>query len=140
MGFAAPRKSLLAAVLFFAAAGTILAQAGKTPPPDKVPEDFPKDCPIIQNSTIRDYMPAMKNRTVMGRILVLETTATEEGVVAFYKKELPVNGWSVLKHPKSEADTLEATKGARRILLGIVATRQGAHPTTTFRLVAIDKH
>jgi len=133
------RKRILAIVLFCAAAGVAAGQP-KNPPPDKVPEDFPKDCPIMSNSTIRDYMPAMKNRTLMGHILVLETAGSEKDVVEYYRKELPVNGWTVLKHPKSEADLLEGNKAGRRVLLGIVATRQGANPTTTFRLVAIDKH
>ncbi len=124
-------------VLSCAVAGASAAQMGSAPPPEKVPADFPPDCPIIPKATIRDYLPAVKNRVKIGNILVLETPATQDAIIAFYKKELPVNGWTVLKRPKSENDLLEATKGRRRILLGVVAAHQGANPSTTFRLVSV---
>ncbi len=139
MGIVRQRHGILAILLCGAAAGAALGQAGAPAAPDKVPDDFPKDCPIIANATIRDYLAAVKNRVKIGNILVLETTATQETIVDFYKKELPANGWTVLKHPKSESDLLEATKGNRRILFGVVATHQGANPSTTFRLVAVGK-
>lgn len=126
-------------MLCCAVAGPAAGQSGSTPPPDKVPADFPQDCPIVPNATIRDYLPAVKNRVKVGNILVLETPASQEAVIDFYKKGLQASGWSLLRHPKSEADLLEATKDSRRILLGVVATHQGANPSTTFRLVAVGK-
>ncbi len=139
MGTVRQRKWFLGILLLSAAAGVAAAQSGKTPPPDKVPEDFPKDCPIIQNATVRDYLPAVKNRVKVGNILVLETQAPEAAITDFYKQALPTNGWTLLKHPKSEFDKLEATKGGRRLILGFVATHQGANPTTIFRLTAVGK-
>ncbi len=85
-------------------------------------------------------MPAVKGRTKMGHILVLDTPGAQQAVEDFYKKKLPTDGWHVLKHPKSEGDLLEATKDGRRLILGIVAIRQGANPVTTYRLTALDKH
>jgi len=139
MGTARQRTAILAILLCCSVAGPAAGQIATTPPPDKVPSDFPQDCPILPNATIRDYMPAQKNRVKIGNILVLETTASQEAVVDFYKKGLPANGWNLLKHPKSETELLEATKDSRRILVGVVATHQGANPTTTFRLVALGK-
>ena len=139
MGTARPHNGILALLLCCAAAGAAAGQSGKTPLPDTIPADFPKDCPIIANATLRDYMPAVKNRVKVGSILVLETPASPETIIAFYKQALAANGWTVLKHPKHENDLLEATKGGRRIMYGVVATHQGANPTTTFRLVAVGK-
>ncbi len=126
-------------VLSCALAGPSAGQLERTPPPDKVPEDFPKDCPIIPKAVIRDYLPAVKNRVKIGNILVLETPLTQDAIIAFYKKELPASGWTVLKHPKNETDLLEAVKGKEHILLGVVAAHQGANPSTTFRLAAVGK-
>jgi hypothetical protein len=139
MGTARRRFGILAILLCCAVAGPAAGQVGAPPPPEKVPADFPQDCPIIPKAIIRDYLPAVKNHVKVGNILVLETPASEDAVVAFYKKELAASGWTVLKHPKSLSDTLEATKDSRRILLGVVGTHQGANPSTTFRLVAVGK-
>jgi hypothetical protein len=138
MGTVRQRFGILAILLACAAAGAA-GQTGTPAPLDKVPEDFPPDCPVIPNAIIRDYLPAVKNRVKVGNILVLETAATQDAILDFYKKALPANGWTVLKRPKSEADLLEGAKGDRRILLGVVATHQGANPSTTFRVVAVGK-
>lgn len=126
-------------VLSCAIAGSLAGQTAVTPPPDKVPADFPKDCPIFPKSIIRDYLPAVKNRVKIGNILVLETPESQEAIIEFYKKELPTNGWTVLKHPKNENDLVEAVKGHEHIMLGVVARHQGANPSTTFRLAAVGK-
>jgi hypothetical protein len=138
METARQRNGILAILLCYAVAGAA-GQIGKGPPPDTVPADFCKDCPIIAKATIRDYLPAVKNRVQVGNILVLETPASQETVIAFYKQALPANGWNLLKHPKSAYDLLEATKDNRHVMLGVVATHQGANPSTTFRLVAVGK-
>jgi hypothetical protein len=138
MGTVLQRIAILAMVLSCALAGPSAAQIS-APPPDKVPADFPADCPIFPKATIRDYLPAVKNRVKVGNILVLETPETQEAVIAFYKKELPASGWTVLKHPKSPSDLLEAIKGHEHVLFGVVATHQGANPSTTFRLAAVGK-
>ncbi|HEY1205738.1 MAG: hypothetical protein ABSH46_16900 [Bryobacteraceae bacterium] len=130
---------MFAVLLCCAVAGAAAGQLARPTPLNTIPTDFPKDCPIIANATFRDYQPAVRNRTVIGRILILDTPATPEAVLAFYKQALPANGWSVLKHPKREGDLIEATKGDRRVIYGIVATHQGANPTTTFRLVVVGK-
>jgi hypothetical protein len=62
---------------------------------------------------------------------------TQDDIIAFYKKELPAKGWTVLKRPKSPSDLLEAIKGKEHVLLGVVATHQGANPSTTFRIAAV---
>jgi hypothetical protein len=133
MGTAHQRLGTLAVLLACAAAVTAQTRAL---PPDKVPDDFPKNCPIFANSTIRDYVPAMKNRVKVGNILVLETTGSEADLIAFYKQALPANGWTLLKHPKHETDLLEAVKESRHVILDIVATHQGPNPTTTYSLFA----
>lgn len=126
-------------VLCCAVAGLSAGQVIKAPPPDKVPDDFPKDCPIIPKATIRDYLPAVKNRVKIGNILVLETPLTQDAIVEFYKKELPASGWTLLKHPKNPTDLMEASKGKEHLLLGVVATHQGANPSTTYRIAAVGK-
>jgi hypothetical protein len=131
--------AILAVVLSCAIAAPSAGQMTRTPPPEKVPDDFPKDCPIIPKAVIRDYLPAVKNRVKIGNILVLETPLTQEEIIAFYKKELPAAGWTVIKHPKNENDLLEAFKGKERIVLGVVAAHQGANPSTTYRVAAVNK-
>jgi hypothetical protein len=133
---AALRCSAPFAILLLCAAAAA-GQAGKTI--DTVPADFPKDCPVIQNATIRDYQGLGRNRAKVGNILVLDTPAPVATVVEFYKKALPANGWHLLKHPKNPNDELEGTKDGRRVIVGIVATRQGPNPSTTLRLVAMGK-
>ena len=130
--------AVLAVLLSCAIAAPSAGQMTRTPPPDKVPDDFPKDCPIIPKAVIRDYLPAVKNRVKIGNILVLETPLTQEEIIAFYKKELPAAGWTVLKHPKNENDLLEADKGKVRLVLGVVAAHQGANPSTTYRIGAVN--
>jgi hypothetical protein len=140
MGAAFRRDLFLALLLVCASAATVVAQSGKAPP-ETIPAEFPKDCPIFPGATYRDMQQASRNGVKIGVILVLDTAATEAAVVEFYKRELPAKGWSLLKHPKSPGDTLEATKdGGRRIILGFVATHQGPNPSTTFRLFAATKH
>lgn len=128
----------MAVLLSCAVAAPSAGQMTRTPPPDKVPDDFPKDCPIISKAVIRDYLPAVKNRVKIGNILVLETPMTQEEIIAFYRKELPAAGYTVLKHPKNENDLLEASKGKVRLVLGVVAAHQGANPSTTYRIAAVN--
>jgi len=139
MGTVRQRIAMMAVLLWCAAAGLSAGQMNRNPPPDKVPEDFPQDCPIIPKAVIRDYLAAVKNRVKVGNILVLETPLTQDEIIAFYKKELPAAGWTVLKHPKNENDLLEANKGQERVVLGVVAVRQGANPSTTYRIAAVNK-
>jgi hypothetical protein len=139
MGTVRQRIRILAVLVFCAVVGLSAGQMQRTPPPDKVPDDFPKDCPIIPKAVIRDYLPAVKNRVKVGNILVLETPMTQAEIIAFYKKELPAAGWTLFKHPKNENDLLEASKGKERVVLGVVAVHQGANPSTTYRIAAVNK-
>jgi hypothetical protein len=138
MGTVRLRIAIMAVLLSCAVAAPSAGQMTRTPPPDKVPDDFPKDCPIISKAVIRDYLPAVKNRVKIGNILVLETPMTQEEIIAFYRKELPAAGYTVLKHPKNENDLLEASKGKVRLVLGVVAAHQGANPSTTYRIAAVN--
>ena len=138
MGTVRLRVGIFAVALCCVLAGAAAGQPAFTPPPDKVPDDFPKDCPIIPKAVIRDYLPAVKNRVKIGNILVLETPMTQDDIIAFYKKELPAAGYTLLKRAKNENDLMEASKGKVRLVLGVVAAHQGANPSTTYRIAAVN--
>jgi hypothetical protein len=139
MGAVYQRNLIFAIVLSAMAVGAASAQSGNPAGPE-VPADFPKDCPVFQNSIFRDYQMARRQGVKIGTILVLETPAAPSAIGDFYKKAMVANGWNLLKHPKNPSDLLEGTKGPRHLIIGVISTRQGANPTTTFRVVALDKH
>lgn len=135
-----PRRLIALHVLLLGlAAGCAAAQTPAPPPPDKVPEAFPKDCPIYKDATIRDYNPPMAANPKIGTVLVLETTDPKAKVMAFYRRELPASGWKLRKQSSKTPDFLEATKDGRLIKLTVLAARQAPNPSTLIHLRALAK-
>jgi hypothetical protein len=126
-------------VLFGLAAGLAAAQTPVAPPPDKVPADFPKDCPIYKDVTIRDYTPLLANNPKLGTVLVVETPDPKATVLAFYRRELPANGWKLKKLPRNITDMLEGTKGGRLIKVTVLEARQAPNPATLIHFRVIGK-
>jgi hypothetical protein len=143
MGSDPRRFSFVGALLFCAAASLACAQSlapQSTQSPLALPADLPKDCPIYPGAVVRDYHPLVRNNKQVGHALILEAQATEKTVLDFYKKAMPAQGWRMRKHPKIPAYTLEGEKDGRSLMIGIVAIRLGANPSTTLQLGIEDKH
>jgi hypothetical protein len=136
-----PRRLFAVAVLsLFAFAGRqAAAQTPAPPPPDKVPEDFPKDCPIYKNVTIRDYTPEMPHNPRLGMVLVLESPDPKATIVDFYRRELPANGWKLKRLPRSSKDELEGSKGGRLIKVTIFEARKAPNPATLVHIRLLGK-
>jgi hypothetical protein len=130
-----PGRLLALPVLLFSFAAAQVAP----PPPDKVPDAFPKDVPVYKDSIIRDYSPLLHNNPKLGMMLVLETTHTEEDVLAFYRHELPANGWKLKKQSSKTPELLEATKDHRLARVTLLAARQAPNPSTLIQLRIIGK-
>jgi hypothetical protein len=109
------------------------------PPPDKVPDAFPKDVPVYKGCIIRDYSPMLHNNPRLGMMLVLETTDTEENVLAFYRRELPTNAWKLKKQSSKTPEILEAAKGRRLVRVTVLTARQAPNPSTLIQLRIIGK-
>jgi hypothetical protein len=137
-----PRRFFAVPVLalFVLAGGLAAAQRPAPPPPDKVPEDFPKDCPIYKDATVRDYTPAAPNNPKFGTVLVIETTDPKATVMTFYRRELPANGWKLKKLPRNITDTVEGTKGGRLIKVTVLEARKAPNPATLIHYRVIGKN
>jgi hypothetical protein len=94
------------------------AKAARVDAPEKVPADFPKDFPIYKNAIVRGYGPIIPSNPKLGNVLVLETPDAKATVMAFYKTELPANGWT-LQTFGGAPDSLAASKGNRRISVNV---------------------
>jgi hypothetical protein len=109
------------------------ARAAKIGGTEKVPADFPKDFPIYKNAVVRNYGPIIPSNPKLGNILVLETPDSKASVIAFYKTELPANGWT-LQSFEGAPDSLAAGKGERRISVNVSESGTGANRTTVIHL------
>ncbi len=63
---------------------------------NKIPDNFPKDIPIYPGSTPSgSWSGSNSNKNESGHFVVLETGDSYDKVVAYYKAELPKQGWSI---------------------------------------------
>jgi hypothetical protein len=67
---------------------TMNAQGGK------LPDDYPKDVPVAPNVKIV-MSTSVNNAETQGVNLMLESTDTLDNLVAFYKKAIADNGWTI---------------------------------------------
>ena len=104
------------------------AKAARADTPEKVPADFPKDFPVYKNAIVRGYGPIIPSNPKLGNLLVLETPDAKATVMAFYKTELPANGWT-LQTFGGATDSLAASKGNRRISVNV--SEEGEAKRTT---------
>jgi hypothetical protein len=98
-----------------------------------VPADFPKDFPIYRNATVRSYGPIILSNPDLGKVLVLQTPDPKASVLAFYKTELPANGWT-LQTFSGAPDSLAASKADRRISVSVTESQSGAKRSTRIEL------
>jgi hypothetical protein len=108
-------------------------QAAKMDAKDKIPDDFPKDFPIYKNATVSSYGPIIRSNPTLGNVLVLETPDPKDSVLAFYRTELPSNGWT-LETFSGAPDSLAASKDGRRISVNVSESQSGAKRTTVIHL------
>lgn len=73
---------------------------------------MPDDVPVAEDA---------KNLTLMDNVISYQVSRPEEEMIAFYKREMPANGWQEQKSPVPVM--LDFTKGSRTAK--IVLTRQG---------------
>jgi hypothetical protein len=60
----------------------------------KLPDDYPKDVPVASNAKIV-MASTVNNAQGQGSNLTLESTDSAENLIAFYKKGLADNGWTI---------------------------------------------
>jgi hypothetical protein len=109
------------------------AIAAKIEGSDKVPADFPKDFPIYKNAIVTSYGPIIPSNPGLGNVLVLQTPDAKASVLAFYKTELPANGWT-LQTFSGALDTLAASKADRRISVNVSESGSGTKRGTLIEL------
>jgi hypothetical protein len=126
----APAAAILLCICTAAPGSAPVAKMETT---DKVPADFPKDFPIYKNATLRSYGPIIRSNPTLGNVLELETPDPKASVLAFYRTELPSNGWT-LKTFSGAPDSLAASKGDRRISVNVSESQSGAKRTTIIDL------
>ena len=86
----------------------------------KVPDDYPKDVPVASNAKV--VMSSSAN-TAQGpsSYLMLETADTADNLVAFYKKGLADNGWTISSTGTfGEMSMIGASKDKRELAVQIV--------------------
>lgn len=85
----------------------------------KVPEDYPKDVPVVSGARVV-MSTSTSNAGQSGTSLVLESTDSQDKVLAFYKKGLADNGWK-LETTISQPDItiIAASKDKRNLSLQI---------------------
>ena len=95
------------AVTAIAAALLLMAQA-------RLPADFPKDVPIYPGATVKQAGATAKE------MVILETRDAKGKALAFYKVELPKNGWKMEQPFSGSPDALQGRKGNRLISMGFL--------------------
>jgi hypothetical protein len=100
---------------------------------EKIPADFPKDFPIYKNAAVRSYGPIIPSNPKLGNVLVLKTSDPKASVLAFYKTELPANGW-VVQMFSGAPDSLAASKADRRISVNVSESEGGGKDATVIQL------
>ncbi len=106
----------LAIVLLLAALPMSVAQ---NQPGDglKLPSDFPKDIPVYKNARLTKSGYWMDNPKA-GKDFWFETADTVEAAIAFYKAQLPANGWTITKNSfVANPNTISVMKGAKMIMV-----------------------
>ena len=128
-------KTLVSLILSLTLAGATamlaLASSGQSA---KLPADFPKDVPIYKNSTVTSYGPLIPGNTQAGNVLILETSDAKADVLAFYKKELPANGWKMEKPYSGSPDALQGRKGERMISFAVTESHFGPKQVTKIQI------
>ncbi len=81
----------------------------------RLPADFPKDVPLYPGATVKSAGQTAKE------MVILETPDTKEKPLAFYKTELPKNGWKLEKAFSGSPDALQGAKGNRMISMAVLA-------------------
>ncbi len=94
---------------------------------NKLPADFPKDIPIYTPSTITMSQVMNKGKTA---VATLNTSDDSLKVVRFYKKALPLQGWSVEGEMNMGGMVmLQGKKGNTMLNLSVVKGEDGTNIT-----------
>ena len=84
----------------------------------KIPDDYPKDAPVASGKVV--MVTSVDNGDSNGSSMVLESSDNCEKTIAFYKKGLSDNGWTVSATIATEQMTmLTATKDTRQMVVQI---------------------
>jgi hypothetical protein len=94
----------------------------------KLPADYPKDVPIYPGAKVEQAGPAVKD------MVVLSTADSKDKALAFYKAELPKNGWKIEKAYSGSPDALQGMKGSRMISMGVLVQSAGSKNTTKIQI------
>ena len=102
-------------VLLSLSASLAIAQTQAAKP--TLPADFPKDIPLYKNATLvisGFYMDDPK----LGKSLVFETGDPVDAAIAYYKTQLPANGWTITKPSYiANPNTISVMKGNRMVMV-----------------------
>jgi hypothetical protein len=65
---------------------------------------------------------------------ILETVDPKEKALAFYRTELPKNGWKLEKAFSGSPDAIQGTKGNRMISMAVLENQAGIRRTTVIQI------
>ena len=103
---------MFTAVLFLSAT---LATAQNQAAKPAMPADFPKDIPLYKNATLVQSGFYMDNPK-LGKSLVFETGDSVDVIGAYFKTQLPANGWAITKPSFiANPNTISVMKGNRMV-------------------------
>lgn len=86
----------------------------------KLPGSFPSDFPKYANTTLVSSWSSEDKARETGMSVVWQTPDTSEQVVAFYKSELPKNGWEITtSFGQEKSETLSFEKGEMSGFMGV---------------------
>ena len=115
------------------AAGRLLAATGSSGT-SEIPADFPKDFPIYSEAKVRSYGPDVPASPDLGMVLVLQTFDTKEAVLEYYRRELPLKGWTIEKAYSEAPDSISAHKAVRRVSVGVLDSTSAGKRVTLIQL------
>ena len=86
-----------------------------------LPADWPTDVSVYEGATITQVMSVNPATGDAGRAVIFTTTDTAADVVAFYKSQLPLDGWTMEASMEAGTTTiLSGAKDERKVSLMIV--------------------
>jgi len=86
-----------------------------------LPADWPEDVSVYEGAKITQVMSMNPATGDAGRAVIFTTTDTAADVVAFYKSQLPLDGWTMEASMEAGTTTiLSGAKDERKVSLMIV--------------------